>query len=287
MNDHLESIVRNMTYIMGIITGLINFFMFYKKENYKKKFEAYYGVDSENIDAFIWRNKSLFFRGLFLFFLIIFMMHTINSIEIENSFTLYFVIIGNILFIIGTSVNIYFMTKIVKDNIPLYLGFAIVVLFFYGFCNDFLGYSILESKSKIFVWIAALYLDLILVSSVQAMSTLFLDDFEKKTYEIITYRDRKYDAEIYAKLGKTKDGFLVSRCRKGSIGSFDDKVLKEMGIEDSKAKDTILFIEKYKYRFVDPKDVDILLIDFDQVRVVHYGIFEMLDINYFRNQYKS
>lgn len=268
MSENIKITIESISKIVAIIGGFINGIKFLRNLDYKDKLGSYYGFDGNNLDSFTWINSSEFIQGIVQIFLMIIMFYSIStSKDLPNILimVLHSIFIG--LMIIADTLA----SKKSGDFLVLKLGSIIFIIIIIDLVISE-EYRKLNLYEKCFMIIILFYIVLVIVSLTQVIDSLFPNIYKKKTYEIIridrTNEDIRDFEELYVKIARTDDGFLSFRCKildKNDISRENYKKIKD---KKNKRSDKCLFIEKGRYRFIDPKKVTIENISFDEVRVL-------------------
>ena len=268
MSENIKITIESISKIVAILGGLINVLKILGNLNYKDKLGSYYGFDGNNLDSFTWINSSEFIQGIVQIFLMIIIFYSIStSKDLPNIL----IIVLNFIFIVLMIIADTLASKKSGDFSVLKLGsiIFIIIIVTLAFSEE---YRKLNFYEKFFMIIIVMYIVLIIISLTQMIDSLFPNIYKKKTYEIIridrTNEDIRDVEELYVKIARTDDGFLSFRCKILNKNDISRKNYKKIKGKKYKRSDKCLFIEKGRYRFIDPKKVTIENIRFDEVRVL-------------------
>lgn len=268
MSENIKITIESISKIVAVVGGFINGFKFFKNLYYRDKLEKRYGFDGNNLDSFTWINSSELIQGIVQIFLMIIMFYSIStSKDLPNIL----IIVLNFIFIGLMIIADTLACKKSGDFSVLKLGsiIFIIIIVVLAFSEE---YRKLNFYEKFFMFIIVSYIVLVIMSLTQVIDSLFPNIYNKKTYEIIrinkTNEVSRGVEELFVKIARTDDGFLSFRCKilnKNDISRENDKKIKG---KKHKRNYKCLFIEKGRYRFIDPKKVTIENISFDEVRVL-------------------
>lgn len=268
MSENIKITIESISKIVVIVGGLINGFKFFRNLNYKDKLEKLYGFDGNNLDSFTWTNNSQLVQGIVQIFLMIIMFYSIN---ISNDFPSNLIrIILHLFFIFLMLLADAIASNKSGDFSVLKRGsiIFIIIIVVLAFSEE---YRKLNFNEKIFMFIIVIYIVLVIISLTQVIDSLFPNIYKKKTYEIIRINKIDEDSrgveELFVKIARTDDGFLSFRCKILNKNDISREGYKKRG-KKHKRSDKCLFIEKGRYRFIDPKKVTVENIRFDEVRVL-------------------
>lgn len=265
MSENIKITIESISKIVAIIGGLINGIKFFRNLDYKDRIGSYYGFDGNNLDNFTWINSSEFIQGIVQIFLMIIMFYSINTIDLPN---ILIIVLHFIFILLMLAADILASMKS-GDFSTIILG-AIIFIIIFVFLVISEEYGKLNANEKCFVINLIVYIVLIIMSLIQVIDSLFPNIYNKKTYEIIRINkdgNSRCEDESFVKIARTDDGFLSFRCKILNKNDISREGYKKRG-KKHKRNYRCLFIEKGRYRYIDPKKVTIENIRFDEVRVL-------------------
>lgn len=274
MFENFKKYMEIISTAIVIGAALINGFKSIKTITYKQKFESRYGIDSDNLDTYIWRNRYQFFQSIVQIILIIFMAFVIRSVNNGEATNSALSIILHFVFIFLFIVQSIIISRKEKEFSPLIIGFVLLLIFGIVFFTKRNKEWTLEYN--LYIWIAYLYFNVVMMYLIQALNFSFTDEYNRKAYELITFISKENCKDDYVKIISTDEGILIMGCKEGKKQSFDKKTLDEIGIKSKDDNSELLFIKKEEYRFVDPKDVKIHRKVFNEVEVIKTDLFNDL-----------
>lgn len=257
MSENIKITIESVSKIVAIIGGFINSIKFLRNLDYKDKLGSYYGFDGNNLDSFTWINSSEFIQGIVQIFLMIIMFYSIStSKDLPNILimVLHSIFIG--LMIIADTLA----SKKSGDFLVLKLGsiIFIIIIVALAFSEE---YRKLNFYERFFMFIIVIYIVLVIISLIQVLNSLFPNFEKRKTYEIIrvdkTNENKNNKDELFVKIARTDDGFLSFRCKILNKDDIPKDGYIKIRSEKYKKSDLFLFIEKGRYRYIDPKKVTI------------------------------
>lgn len=255
MSENIKISIESISKIVAIIGGVINGIKFFRNLDYKDRIGSYYGFDGNNLDSFTWINSSEFIQGIFQIFLMIIMFYSINTIKDLSSKLILFL---NIVFILLMLFADILASKKSGDILTIVLGAIIfIIIIFVLFQSE--EYGKLNSYEKRFVINLLVYIVLVIISLIQVLNSLFPNFKKRKTYEIIRVdkTNENNKEELFVKIARTDDGFLSFRCKILNKDDIPKDGYIKIRSEEYKESDLFLFIEKGRYRYIDPKKVTI------------------------------
>ena len=268
MSESIRITIENISKIVAILGGLINGFKFLRNLDYKDKLGRYYGFDGNNLDSFTWINSSEFIQGIVQIFIMIIMFYSINTTKDLSSNIIKFL---NFVFIVLMLTADILASKKSGDILTIVLG-AIIFLVIYVVLFKSEEYGKLNSNEKRFVINLLVYIVLVIISLTQVINSLFPNFENKKTYEIIrvdkTNEDKNDNEELFVKIARIDDGFISFRCKILNKDDIPKDVYRKIRSKKHKKSDIFLFIEKGRYRYIDPKKATIENILFDDAIVL-------------------